>query len=196
MTSRGKKQYERDEYIDDDYVQPRNAKGAMRSGPPKLAVWEQGSRDTVEEQQFEETKRKAAEYNFSRPWDQESHDAADELQRHVEALDYEIVPPWADIDGNGDAELNRKLHAISSYEYEPLWKPVEQTTRRLEQLANYKIDPPFNTLLTEVKESNKPVKKPIPGYNPKTLAPWEHGMLHREAFLCNVLRQYVIVALL
>ena len=171
----GKKQFERDDTIEDDYAKPRNAKGAMRSGPPRLAVWEQNSRDTVEEQQFVEAKRKAAEYSFKKPWDQQSKDVADEMQRHVEALDYTIVPPWTEGSEIEDADLDRKLAAISGYEYEPLWKPVEQTIYRQQQFANYKIDPPFQTQLTPISAAKKPAKRILPGHNSRTLPPWEHG---------------------
>lgn len=172
----GKKQFEKDEYIYDDYIPPRNSKGAMGRGSTRLAVWEQGSRNIVEEQQFVESKRKASEYTFSKPWDLESRDAADDFQKHVAALDYETVPPWAGVPADGDVELNRKLTAISGYEYQPLWKPVEQTIQRIQQNVNYKIDPPFQTQYTATPDSMKPAKRPITGYNPKTLAPWEHGM--------------------
>ena len=184
----GKKQFEKDEYIYDDYVPPRNSKGAMRGGSARTAEWEQGSRNKVEEQQFAESKRKASEYTFSKPWDLTSHDAVDDFQKHVAALDYQTVPPWAGVPTDGDVDLTRKLSAISGYEYQPLWKPIEQTMQRMHQNANYRIDPPFQTQYTPSPDSIKPSKRPISGHNPKTLAPWEHGMFRDTSSNRSVFR--------
>lgn len=56
-----------------------------------------------------------------------------------------------------------------------MWQPVEQTEKRKQQLASYKIDPPFQTKYTPRTAPPRPAKKQMPGQNPRSLAPWAHG---------------------
>lgn len=128
-----------------------------------------------QQEQRNESRRRAAEYTFSKPWDQGSNHAADELQREVEALNYELTAPWTEDATDEDTNLRKKMDAISGYQYEPIWKPEEQTERRKQQMLNYKMDTPFQTKYTPPAEPQKPSKKPMPGHNPRSLAPWAHG---------------------
>ena len=81
----------------------------------------------------------------------------------------------AGIDQNAD--LDRKLQAISSYQYESLWEPIELTNKKKQQLSNYRLNAPFQTKDSELEDASKPSRRALPGNNVKTLAPWEHGTL-------------------
>jgi hypothetical protein len=172
----GKKQFVRESSYD-DHSQPKNSKGAMRCEQRGNPVWEQGSMSSIEQQQEIESKRRASEYNISKPWDRRSSDTSNCYQRNVEEINYEVTAPWVEVAIDQDADLDRKLHAISNYQYESLWQPVELTNQRKQQLSNYKLSAPFQTKESELADAIKPSRRALPGNNTKTLAPWEHGTL-------------------
>lgn len=172
----GKKQFVRESGYD-DHSQPRNSKGAMRSEQRGNPVWEQGSMSSIEQQQQMESKRKASEYSISKPWDQRSSDTSNGYQRNVEEINYEVTAPWVEVAVDQNADLDRKLHAISSYQYESLWEPIELTNKKKQQLSNYRLNAPFQTKDSELEDASKPSRRALPGNNVKTLAPWEHGTL-------------------
>lgn len=147
----------------------------MRIEQREKPVWEQGSMSSIEEQQQIESKRRAAEYNISKPWDQRSSDTSKGYQRNIEEINYEVTAPWVEVAIDQDADLDRKLHAISNYQYESLWQPIELTNQRKQQLSNYRLNAPFQTKESELGDAFKPSRRALPGNNTKTLAPWQHG---------------------
>ena len=81
-------------------------------------------------------------------------------------MNYEFKRPWDyenDLEKELASELNKKLEAISSYIYEPPWKPLELSEAKKQQLANYQIDPPYQTQYTPPSQPSKPAKRLIPG---------------------------------
>jgi hypothetical protein len=172
----GKKLFVRESGLD-DYSQPKNSKGAMRREQRGIPVWEQGSMSSIEQEQEIESKRRASEYNISKPWDRRSSDTSNGYQRNVEEKNYEVIAPWVEVAVDQDADLERKLHAISNYQYESLWQPIELTNQRKQQLSNYRLNAPFQTKESDLGDAIKPSRRALPGNNAKTLAPWEHGTL-------------------
>lgn len=160
----------------------RNLKGAIRENQSVAAVWKHGSsRTALEQMQHTESKRRASEYSISNPWDQEPIDGVMRFERHVDRLNYELTAPWVEAAVDEEAELNRKLHAISNYQYQPLWQPETVTLQRKQQIANYRLETPYQTKENDPTEYSKSSKRSIPGCSAKTLAPWQHGTVHIEA---------------
>lgn len=170
----GKKQFSRESGYD-DYSQPKNSKGAMRVEQRGNPVWEQGSMSSLEQRQHADSKIRASEYKISKPWDQFSSRQSNHHQRNVDEINYEVTAPWVEAAVDQDADLNRKLYAISNYQYEPLWQPIELTSQRKQQLSNYRLNAPFQTKESELGDEFKPSRRPLSGNNAKTIAPWEHG---------------------
>jgi hypothetical protein len=70
--------------------------------------------DSLDEQEHRiENQRRAAEYTFEKPWDQDADHGDKELQRQVEALSYELVAPWTDDTRDEKTDLRQKMDAIS-----------------------------------------------------------------------------------
>jgi hypothetical protein len=177
----GRKQFSEDSGYDQNVPQS-NKRGAVRNNQSVAAVWEHGSsRTALEQMQYIESKRRASEYSISKPWDQEPTDGVKQFGRHIEGLNYELTAPWVEAAVDEEAELNRKLHAISNYQYQPLWQPETATLQRKQQIANYRLETPYQTKENDPVEFSKPSKRSIPGYSAKTLAPWQHGTVHIKA---------------
>ena len=176
----GRKQFSQESGYDQS-IPHGNHKGAMRGNQSVAAVWEHGSsRTALEQMQYIESKRRASEYSISKPWDQEPTDGVMQSERHLEGLNYELIAPWVEAAVDEEAELNRKLHAISNYQYQSLWEPETVTLQRKQQIDNYRLKTPYQTRENDPTEFSKPSKRSIPGYSAKTLAPWQHGTIHVE----------------
>ena len=142
----------------------RTGRRSIQVDTRKNAPWEHYSLDTTERMQEAENIEAAANYKYRTPYTYSTDMLKDVNAENT--MNYEFKRPWDyenDLEKELASDLNKKLDAIANYSYEPPWKPLELTEAKKLQLANYQINPPFQTQYTPPIQPPKPAKRLIPG---------------------------------
>jgi Ca2+-binding EF-hand superfamily protein len=118
-------------------------------------------------------------YQTRAPWDSDKNEMLDEFERSLKALEVDVKSPWEE--GSLEFEIrDREQRNAANYKYESLFEVPPLSDKKLQQLAEYKINPPFRCEYNGVDEPKKTAKKLDPKGNPKTREPWNYGTLPAE----------------
>lgn len=108
------------------------------------------------------------------PWDQDSGELIDDFYRNLDAVNVEVTHPW-DITESDIDMLEKQRAAAATYKYESLFEAPEMSEERKRQLAEYRMNPPFNCGYNECEEKKRPPRRQDPHKAPKTKDPWAWG---------------------
>lgn len=117
---------------------------------------------------------KAANYKFNNPWDQNSIDELKQFEDILKVNDYKYRAEWVK---NESSILEASKAKNINYKYESLWAEQKIPDDKLNQMKNYKVNPPFETQLNKQDVDMKCNKKIDTSHHGTTRAPWQYGNL-------------------
>jgi len=121
-------------------------------------------------------------YKVTAPWAQQSDDLVDTFEQGLDNLDAKVVPPWEDT-STDLYKLEEQRRLASTYKFQSMFEVPPLPPQKVQQLENYKINPPFNCGYNQTAEALKASKKLNPEMkNPRTREPWSYGSLPAETF--------------
>ena len=144
------------------------------------APWESLSKTSEDLRNEAEEMQRLANFQSKPLWASLSEaDANIVFEKELEAADYKFTAPWDQASQEVIAVAMADQEKADGYEYEAIWERPNITQSRLEQLAMYELESPWdrdggdeNDL--KDKQANKHIA-------PQTMAPWKIGSLKGPA---------------
>lgn len=120
--------------------------------------------------------RKAAgpDYKPKAPWEQQSDELVANFEQNLGIMDADVKSPW----DHGSFELQtreKELRRAAEYKYDSLFEVPPMTAQQEKQIADYKMNPPFQCNYNMSVEPIKSARKLNPDKNPATRKPWTYG---------------------
>jgi len=146
------------------------------------APWEAHSMTSLSRAEDEERHKMAQNVRVKPLWAPPSEADLDaQFEKELAAAQYKMATPWDQVrPGDNSQVLAAQKQALedrnSNYKYASMWAAPEMTASRLEQLACYSMNAPFERegdapIVDAVFEARRDKK----ANQPRTLAPWKYG---------------------